>query len=74
VAAALSVIGAVFAEWVGSSSGLGNLILTFNNQTATARMFAAVVALSLIGVVLFFAVAGLERLALPWYQERRPGP
>src|SRR5207237_6069862 len=49
VAAALSVVGAVFAEWVGSSSGLGYQILILNNKTATAELFAAVVVLPLTG-------------------------
>jgi ABC-type nitrate/sulfonate/bicarbonate transport system permease component len=73
VAAVFSVIGAVFGEWVGSSSGLGYLILTYNQQTATTDMFATVVALSLIGIALFFVVAALERLALPWYHDARRG-
>lgn len=73
IAAAFSVIGAVFAEWVGSSSGLGYLILTFNNESATTEMFAAVVILGVIGVGLFGTVALLERLALPWYYEQRAG-
>jgi ABC-type nitrate/sulfonate/bicarbonate transport system permease component len=71
VAAALSVIGAVFAEWVGSSDGLGYLILTYNQQTATTDMFATVVTLSIIGIGLFFMVAALERVALPWYHDVR---
>ncbi len=71
VAAALAVIGAVFAEWVGASSGLGYLILSYDNQTRTADVFAAVVALSLIGIALFFIVAALERVALPWYHDPR---
>jgi ABC-type nitrate/sulfonate/bicarbonate transport system permease component len=72
IAAVLSVVGAVFAEWVGSTGGgLGYLVLVYNNQTATADMFAAVVALSVIGIGLFFLVAGLERVALPWYYEAR---
>jgi len=71
VAAALAVIGAVFAEWVGASSGLGYLILTLNNQLATADMFAAIVVLALIGIVLFGVVQLLERLLLPWYHGRR---
>jgi len=70
VAAALSVIGAVFAEWVGSSGGLGYLILEYNNQVATQQEFAAVVVLALIAIVLFAAVTLLERVALPW---RRAG-
>jgi ABC-type nitrate/sulfonate/bicarbonate transport system permease component len=68
VAAALAVIGAVFAEWVGSSSGLGYLILSYNAQTATPDVFAAVVILAVIGVALFAAVGLLERVALPWYR------
>jgi ABC-type nitrate/sulfonate/bicarbonate transport system permease component len=68
IAAVLSVIGAVFAEWVGSSSGLGYLILIYNNETATPAEFAAVVLLAVIGVALFAAVGIVERLALPWYR------
>lgn len=71
IGAALSVIGAVFAEWVGSSEGLGYLILTFNNQTATPEMFGAIVILALIGIALFGVVVALERLLLPWYHEPR---
>ena len=70
VAAALSVIGAVFAEWVGSSEGLGHLILVLNNATDTATMFAAIFLLSLIGIGLFGLVALCERLLLPWYRAR----
>lgn len=71
VGAALSVIGAVFAEWVGASEGLGYLILTLNNQTATTEMFAAIIVLALIGIALFALVGLLERLLLPWYHEGR---
>jgi ABC-type nitrate/sulfonate/bicarbonate transport system permease component len=68
VAAALAVIGAVIAEWVGASSGLGYLILSYENQTATPDVFAVVVVLAVIGVVLFSAVGLFERVALPWYR------
>ncbi len=71
VAAALSVIGAVFAEWVGASDGLGYLILILNNQTATTEVFATIVVLSVMGIGLFALVGMLERLALPWYHEAR---
>ena len=71
VAAAFSVIGAVFAEWVGASEGLGYLVLVLNNQTATTDMFAVIVSLSLIGIGLFLIVSIVERLLLPWYYESR---
>jgi len=68
VSAALAVIGAVFAEWVGSSGGLGYLILTYNSQTETPDVFAAIVVLAAIGVALFAAVGIAERLLIPWWQ------
>jgi len=71
VAAALSVIGAVFAEWVGASEGLGYLVLVLNNQTATTDMFAVITTLALIGISLFLLVTLMERLLLPWYYESR---
>lgn len=68
VSAALAVIGAVFAEWVGSSGGLGYLILTYNSQTETPDVFAAIVVLAAIGVALFAAVGIAERLLIPWWR------
>jgi ABC-type nitrate/sulfonate/bicarbonate transport system permease component len=75
VAAVLAVIGAVFAEWVGSySTGLGSLILIYNNETATAAEFATIVLLAAIGIALFAAVGLAERAALPWYRAARTPP
>ncbi len=68
VSAAFAVIGAVFAEWVGSTSGLGVLILDYSNQTETADVFAVVVVLAVIGVALFAAVGAVERLVVPWWR------
>jgi NitT/TauT family transport system permease protein/putative hydroxymethylpyrimidine transport system permease protein len=66
VAVAVAVIGAVFGEWSGSSEGLGHLIQASNNGLQTARIFAAVVVLSLMAVALFGALALLERRFVRW--------
>jgi len=66
VAMALSVVGAVFGEWVGSSKGLGFLMLNYNNKLNTPGLFAAVIFLSAIGIVLFFVVGLVERVVVPW--------
>jgi putative hydroxymethylpyrimidine transport system permease protein len=66
IAAAVTVIGAVFAEWAGSSSGLGHLILQDNANLQTARMFASVVVLSAIAIALFGLVAIAERCVVTW--------
>jgi ABC-type nitrate/sulfonate/bicarbonate transport system permease component len=71
VAMALAVIGAVFGEWVGSSEGLGYLMLALNNQLATVDLFAAVLVLSCMGIALFFLVGLVERLVIPWHHETR---
>ena len=72
VAIALSVIGAVIGEWVGSSAGLGYLMTRSAPQFLTERVFAAIFILSVMGVALFALVVLAERLALPWNQwERR---
>lgn len=59
-------IGALFGEWVGSSSGLGHLILQDNAQLETARVFAAVAILSAIALALFGLTALAERRVVSW--------
>jgi putative hydroxymethylpyrimidine transport system permease protein len=66
IAVAVSVIGAVFAEYTGSNSGLGYVILVSEPQLLVARAVAAVVILSLFAIALFALLALAERLALPW--------
>jgi len=71
VATAVAPIGAVVGEWVGSSAGLGYLMLHANGRMQTDLMFAALLTLALIALALYFAVdAGLRR-ALPWVPERQ---
>jgi NitT/TauT family transport system permease protein len=66
VAITLAVIGAVIGEFVGSSEGLGYLLLTATSQLDTPLAFAALIALSLMGVFVYLLVEGAERLAAPW--------
>jgi NitT/TauT family transport system permease protein/putative hydroxymethylpyrimidine transport system permease protein len=66
VAAAVSVIGAVFAEWSGSERGLGHTLLTAGFQLETDRAFAATLLLFLLAIALYAAVAALERRIVDW--------
>ena len=66
VAVTLAVIGAVIGEFVGSVNGLGNLLLSANSQMDGPLAWAALVWLSVLGVVLFLGVAVAERLLMPW--------
>jgi putative hydroxymethylpyrimidine transport system permease protein len=66
VAITVSVIGAVFAEYVGSSEGLGHLINQAQAQLLTARSFAAVVVLSAMAIALFGLITLIERKLVTW--------
>ncbi len=65
MAAVFAVTGAVVAEYVGADRGLGYLSEFSTAEFNTARSFAAIALLALIGIG-FFALVGLaERIALP---------
>ncbi len=66
VAITLAVIGAVIGEFVGSSEGLGNLLLSANSQVDTPLAFAALGGLAILGLLLYGAVALVEHLLTPW--------
>ena len=68
---AVSVIGAVIGEWVGASAGLGYLMTYSQPLFLTARVFAAILVLSVMGVSLFLVAGLVERLMLPWYHTEK---
>ena len=72
IAAAVAVIGAVFAEWAGADQGLGHALLTANGQLETARAFAATLLLFLLAVALYGAFAALERRVVDWTPRSEP--
>jgi NitT/TauT family transport system permease protein len=71
LAATLSVIGAIVAEFVGADAGLGYLIEQSNGSLDTVTLFACLVYLSVIGYLFFVITEIVERMALPWHVSRR---
>jgi ABC-type nitrate/sulfonate/bicarbonate transport system permease component len=71
VAVTYSVVGALFAEYVGSFEGLGHLMTERQSQFDIEGLFAAMGVLTLIGVGLFALVSVAERLLLPWYHTEQ---
>ncbi|HTI32149.1 MAG TPA: ABC transporter permease [Miltoncostaea sp.] len=65
MAAVFAVTGAVVAEYVGADRGLGYLSEFSTAQFATARSFAAILLLAVIGMAFFGLVGLAERLVLP---------
>src|SRR5207302_10969552 len=71
VAITLSVIGAVVSEFVGSDKGLGYIILSATSYWKTELAFSSMILLSLMAIVLFGAVALVERFVCPWLAPAR---
>jgi NitT/TauT family transport system permease protein len=66
VAITLAVIGAVIGEFIGSSEGLGFLLLSATSQLNTPLAFAALFALAALGILVYLLVELAERLMAPW--------
>ncbi len=67
IAAAYSVIGAIFGEYVGAEKGLGIYMQRAANSFATINVFAAILVITILSLLLFGLVSLIERIALPWY-------
>jgi NitT/TauT family transport system permease protein len=65
VGAILAVAGAIVGEFLGSDRGLGYLMLQVQVTLDTPAMFMAVILITLLGMVLYGIVLGLERWLVP---------
>jgi NitT/TauT family transport system permease protein len=74
VGAALAATAAVVAEFVASDKGLGYLLLQYNGQLETPMVFAIIILLSVIGLIVYYAVELVERFTIPWHVSRRQAP
>lgn len=66
IAITFAVIGAVIGEFVGSESGLGYLILVSSSQARTPVAFAALVVLTVMSILLYYAIEFIESRVVPW--------
>jgi len=71
--AVLVVIGAIVGEYLGGGSGFGELVRVASSILDTARVFALIIYLSLLGVVLFALVSLLQRRLVFWHTEKAGG-
>ncbi len=73
ISAAYSVMGAVIGEWLGARQGLGTYMTLAQRSYQVDRVFAAILAVTVMSAVLFALVCLIERLVIPWNRlsERR---
>lgn len=76
ISGGLALIGAVVAEFVagsGTGSGLAWRIIESANRLNIPGMFAALLLLSVLGIVIFFSLSALETLLLRKWHESAVG-
>ncbi len=71
IAIVFSILGAIVGEFVGSQKGLGNMIVQLNFSLDVAGVFAALVLLSVMGVVLHLGMQWLQRRLVFWAESER---
>lgn len=73
IASTLAVIGVVVGELVGGNMGLGYMLVFFEGQGNTAGVFVVIGALTVIGIVAYYAVVIAEKRVLHYLPsaERR---
>jgi NitT/TauT family transport system permease protein len=64
IASTLAVIGVVVGELVGGNLGLGYMLVFFEGQGNTAGVFVVIGALTVIGILAYYAVVIAERRVL----------
>lgn len=71
IAMTFSVIGAVVGEFTGGSEGLGYLILFSSSQVKTPLLFAALFAIAVLELVMYYAIVALEYWMVPWERHSK---
>jgi NitT/TauT family transport system permease protein len=71
IGATLAVIGVTVGEMVGGNTGLGYLIVYGEGQANTAMVFDAILLLTVVGIVLYAAVAFVEARVLHYIPRAR---
>ncbi len=69
ISAAYSVMGAVIGEWLGAKEGLGNYLTLSQRSFMVDRVFAAILAITILSLMLFAMVVVVERLVIPWNRQ-----
>jgi NitT/TauT family transport system permease protein len=69
VAITLAFVGSVISESVASNNGIGNLMLQAQAQFQVPLIFAGLVALAVLGIVMYWLMAVLEARMTGWAQR-----
>lgn len=71
ISAAFAMTAAIVYEFVGANSGLGYVITAAQANIRTPLMFAALLAVTVLGFMIYGAVVAIEAVSIPWHISRR---
>jgi NitT/TauT family transport system permease protein len=66
IAASTAVIGAIVGEWIGSTYGIGALIIQAMYNFDSAMLYATVIVGSVFSVAFFLVISFAERMIVRW--------
>lgn len=66
ISASTSVIGAIVAEWIGSTTGIGALIIQATYAFDSALLYSTVIVGSCFSMLFFLTITLAERLVVRW--------
>lgn len=69
IAASASVIGAIVGEWIGSTEGIGALIIQATYNFDTGLLYASIAAACVFSVLFTVSITWLERRVVKWSPE-----
>ena len=70
ISATYAIVGAVVAEWLGGFSGLGVYMTRVRKAYAFDCMFGVIFIISILSLLLMWAVEGLRRICMPWERAK----
>jgi len=71
VAITLAAVGAIVAEFVGSNTGLGYLLLFANGNVDAPLLFASLAVISVLALLLYWVMSASEKALLGWHISHR---
>ncbi|MEJ0068832.1 MAG: ABC transporter permease subunit [Pseudomonadota bacterium] len=71
VAITLATVGAIVGEFVGADNGLGYVLIVATGSLDTTLMFVALGWITVVALLFYGAIAGLEKKCLSWHVSLR---
>lgn len=71
ISASYSIVGAVIAEWLGGSVGLGVYMTRVRKSYTFDKMFAVIFLISILSILLIKFVDILQTIYMPWIKNKK---